>query len=236
VKEMYELTIKAFNYAEKYRTPVLLMTDEVIGHMREGVVFEDDYEVIDRVRPSQAPRADYLPYTCVGNSKVPPMANYGEGYRFHVTGLSHSESGFPTNSADVNEKLVTRICAKVNDDVDKIVINDLFFTEDAEVLLVAYGSVARAALHVVKQMRAAGISAGLFIPKVLWPFPEKALKAVLSEHVRQVIVPEMNLGQYVLEVERVVSGKCPVTLIGKASGELFKAEELYEKVMAVMKQ
>lgn len=236
VKEMYEMTIRAFNLAEKYRTPVLLMTDEVIAHMREGVVLEDDYEIIDRVKPVEPPSEDYLPYACVGDSKVPPMAAYGDGYRFHVTGLSHTETGFPTNSTVVNDALIRRLCGKVNDDVDNIVENDLYFTDDAEVLFVAYGSVARTSLYVVKQLREAGVKAGLFVPKVLWPFPEKALKAAVADTVKNVVVPEMSMGQYVYEVERVVGGKCPVACIEKPSGELFKTEELYEKVMAVIEK
>jgi 2-oxoglutarate ferredoxin oxidoreductase subunit alpha len=101
-------------------------------------------------------------------------------------------------------------------------------------LFVAYGSVARTSLYIVKQLRAEGIKAGLFIPKVLWPFPEKAFKAVLNNNIKHVIVPEMNLGQYVLEVERNVAGRCPTSSITKVSGELFKTEEIYEKVMAVI--
>ena len=123
VKEMHDLTVAAFNYAEKYRTPVMLMTDEVIAHMREGVVFEDHYEVIDRVHPAPYEEG-YLPYACEEGSLVPPMAAYGEGYRFHVTGLSHDESGFPTNSPAVNDRLIRRLCAKVEADADNIVIYD----------------------------------------------------------------------------------------------------------------
>ena len=236
VKEMYELTITAFNYAEKYRTPVFLITDEVIAHMREGVVIEDNYEIIDRVKPDEAPSSDYLPYKCVGDSKVPPMASYGDGYRFHVTGLSHGESGFPTNSPDINDKLIRRLCNKVDDDIDNIVINETYMTEDAEYLFCAYGSVARTSKYVVTQLRNAGIKAGLFVPKVIWPFPEKAFLNTCGSNVKHVIVPEMNLGQYSLEVERVLRGRCPVSLISKVSGELFKPEELYEKAMMVVEQ
>jgi 2-oxoglutarate ferredoxin oxidoreductase subunit alpha len=162
------------------------------------------------------------------------MAAYGDGYRFHVTGLTHNETGFPTNAPAVSEALVRRLYTKVEDDVDNIVINETFMADDAEVLFVAYGSVARTSLYLVKQLRAKGIKAGLFIPKVLWPFPEKALKALLTDKVKHVIVPEMNLGQYVLEVERHVAGKCPTTCITKVSGELFKTDEIYDKVMAVI--
>ena len=236
VKEMYELTITAFNYAEKYRTPVFVITDEVIAHMREGVVIEDNYEIFDRVKPNEKPSADYLPYKCAEGSKVPPMAAYGEGYRFHVTGLSHSESGFPTNSPDLNDALVRRLCDKVDSDVDNIVINETYMTEDAEYIFCAYGSVARTSKFVVKQLREAGVKAGLFVPKVLWPFPEKAFLDVCGSKVKGVIVPEMNLGQYALEVERVLRGRCPVSTVSKVSGELFKPEELYEKAMAVIRK
>lgn len=233
VKEMHDLTITAFNYAEKYRTPVLLMTDEVIAHMREGVIFEDDYEIIDRVKPSDD-EENYLPYACKGDSLIPEMAAFGDGHRFHVTGLAHDETGFPTNSPEKNDKMVRRICAKVDNDVDNIVIYDNFMTEDAEYLFVAVGSVARTSMYIVKELRAQGIKAGLFTPKTIWPFPEKALKAALPG-VKKVIVPELNLGQLVLEVERIIGGVCPVELITKVTGELFKTDELYEKVMAVIK-
>ena len=234
VKEMYELTIKAFNYAEKYRTPVYLITDEVIAHMREGIEIADDYEIIDRVHPTEAPSPDYLPYKCEEGSDVPPMAAYGEGYRFHVTGLSHSESGFPTNSPAVNDVLVRRQVRKIEDHADEICINETFMLDDAEHVFVAYGSCARTSLYVVKQLREQGIKAGLFVPKVLWPFPATGLKAAVTDKVKNVFVPEMNLGQYALEVERVLSGKCPVTRISKVSGELFKTEEVYNKAMEVI--
>lgn len=235
VKEMHDLTVVAFNYAEKYRTPVMLMTDEVIAHMREGVVFEDHYEVVDRVHPAPYEEG-YLPYACEEGSLVPPMAAYGEGYRFHVTGLSHDESGFPTNSPAVNDKLIHRLCAKVEADADNIVIYDEYMTDDCDTLFVAYGSVARTSLYIVKQLRAQGIKAGLFIPKTIWPFPEKAYKKIISGgNVKNVIVPEMNMGQLVLEVDRLTKSQASVVGIPKVSGELFKTEELYEKVMAVIK-
>ena len=232
VKEMHDLTITAFNYSEKYRTPVLIMTDEVIAHMREGIIFEDDYEIINRTKPTDD--EVYLPYACKGDSLIPPMASFGGGHRFHVTGLAHDETGFPTNSPEKNDKLVRRICAKVDNDVDNIVIYDNYMTDDAEYLFVALGSVARTSMHIVKELRAKGVKAGLFTPKTIWPFPEKALKAILPG-VKKVIVPELNLGQLVLEVERIVSGACPVELIAKVTGELFKTDELYDEVMAVIK-
>lgn len=234
VKEMYELTIKAFNFAEMYRTPVLLMTDEVIAHMREGVALEDDYEVVNRVHPTEAPGKDYLPYKPMEGSMVPPMAAYGEGYHFHVTGLSHSETGFPTNTPAVHEKLMARINGKVKENDPNFAINEKYMTDDAEHIFVAYGSVARTSMNIVKRLRSEGIKAGLFTVKMLWPFPKTEYQSLLNENVKNIIVPEMNLGQYVGEVERYTEGKAKVSLIAKASGELFKTEELYNDVMAVI--
>ena len=233
VKEMYELTITAFNYAEKYRTPVILATDEVIAHMREGVEIRDDYEIIDRKPITQSPE-EYKPYADIDGDGVPPLAPFGQGYRYHVTGLSHGEDGFPVGPGAKHDAMVRRICAKVDDHADDIVIYDTYNTEDAELLFVACGSVARASLAVVKQMRAEGIKAGLFVPKTLWPFPEKAYKACLK-NVKNVIVPEMNLGQLVLEVERLTANACPVTVQCKVNGEFFSTDEIYDFAMAVNK-
>ena len=234
VKEMYELTIKAFNFAEMYRTPVLLMTDEVIAHMREGVELKESYEIVDRVRPAEAPSKDYLPYKVEEGSMVPPMAAYGDGYHFHVTGLSHGETGFPTNTPAVHEKLMQRINGKVKENDPNFAINEKYMTEDAEHIFVAYGSVARTSMNIVKRLRSEGIKAGLFTVKMLWPFPKTEYQSLLNENVKNIIVPEMNLGQYVGEVERYTEGKAKVSLIAKASGELFKTEELYNDVMAVI--
>ncbi len=233
VKEMHDLTITAFNYAEKYRTPVLLMTDEVIAHMREGVMFEDDYEIINRTAPT-CEKSEYLPYKCEEGSLVPPMAAFGTGYKYHVTGLSHDETGFPTNSPAKNAELVQRLCNKVNNDAEKIAIYQNYMTEDADVLFVAYGSVARTAMYTARQLRENGIKAGVFIPKTIWPFPEKAFLEAANGK-KCVIVPEMNLGQLVLEVERVAGGRLPVHSLTKITGELFKAEELYKDAMEVIK-
>ena len=162
------------------------------------------------------------------------MASFGDGYPFHVTGLAHDETGFPTNSPEKNNQLVRRLCDKVDKDVDNIVIYQNFMTEDADVLFVAYGSVARTAMYTAKELRANGIKAGVFIPKTIWPFPEKAFKEAAAGK-SHIIVPEMNLGQLVLEVERLAGGCAPVHSITKVSGELFKTEELYQDVMAVIK-
>lgn len=234
VKEMHDFTIKAFNCAEKYRTPVLLMTDEVIAHMREGVDFDEHYEIIDREKPVEKPNADYLPYKVDEGCMVPKLPNYGEGYHFHVTGLSHSETGFPTNLTAVNKALMERICGKVKENDPYFSINEKYFTDDAEHLVVAYGSVARTSLNIVKRLREEGKKVGLFAIKMLWPFPETEFKSLLNANIKNVIVPEMNLGQYVGEVQRYTEGKAKVSLVSKVDGELFKTNELYERVLAVI--
>lgn len=235
VKEMYDFTVKAFNFAEIYRTPVMLMTDEVIAHMREGVEIDESYEVVDRVHPAEPPSKDYKPYQTVGDSLVPPMAAYGEGYHFHVTGLAHSETGFPTNSPEINSALIQRQCNKVREDDPAFDMNEKYYTEDAEYLFVAYGSVGRTALNIVRRLRGEGVKAGLYVAKILWPFAETDYKKHLAKTVKTVIVPELNMGQYVYEVERCTEGKAKVVLIPKVSGELFKVDELYNEAMAVIK-
>ena len=234
VKEMYELTITAFNYAEKYRTPVMVMTDEVIAHMREGVQLKDNYEIINRVKPTEKPSANYLPYDVKDGEMIPAMADYGTGYRYHVTGLAHNETGFPSNSPAVNDKLVRRLYDKVENEEAAIAINDTYMTEDCEYLIIAYGSVARVAMHTVKELRGKGVKAGLFIPKVLWPFPQTGFSEVMNDKIKGVFVPEMNLGQYVSPIREAVAGKCPVHHIGKVNGELFLANEIGEKMMEVV--
>lgn len=234
VKEMYELTIKAFNFAEKYRTPVILMTDEVIGHMREGVDLSGDYEIINRARPTEAPSKNYLPYKTAPGSMVPNMPNYGDGYRFHISGLSHDETGFPTNSPAINKALMERLCGKVNENDPAFKINERYYTDDAEHLIVAYGSVARVSHYVVEELRRQGIKVGFFEVKMLWPFPVTEFKSLLNENVKNVIVPEMNLGQYVGEVQRYTEGRAKVTPINKVNGKLFTTDELYNKVMEVI--
>jgi len=234
VKEMYELTIEAFNLAERFRTLVMVMTDEVIAHMREGVLLKDDYKIVNRVRPEEAPGPDFLPYKADPETLVPPMADYGKGYRYHTTGLAHTENGFPSNSPKVNEALIKRICNKVDKFADELEMNELVETNDCEYLIVAYASTARAAKLTVRELREKGIKAGLFIPKMVWPFPKKGLNELLSKNkIKEIFVPEMNLGQYVHAVREEVNGRCPVHLIDDVSGELFGPHTIGHKIMEV---
>ncbi len=214
VQEMFDLTIEAFNLAETYRVPTLLMGDEIVGHMWEKVVIPpaDKIRIVNRKRPStnRETYAAFMP----DDDLVPPMACFGDGYRFHATGLTHDERGYPkTSSSEVQTKLVRRLCEKIGRNADKIVKTQEVMLEDADVVVVAYGIVARAALSAVRKARETGIKAGLLKLVTLWPFPEKQVVRI-SESVKNIVVAEMNCGQLVREVERAAKNT-PVTFISK---------------------
>lgn len=218
VQELFTETVRAFNLAEKYRTPVTVMPDEIVGHMRERIVFPEpgELEVIDRTGPTVGPD-EYKPYdTRFGD--VPPLASFGSGYRFHVTGLNKAEDGFPTTRAEIVQAEEERQLRKIENAVDDIVTFEEYLLDDAEVAVVAFGSIARSARYAVNQARKAGIRAGLFRIITYWPFPERQIRA-LSERVRAVITPEMNLGMTVHEVRRCVEGRAPVSGIFRVDGE-----------------
>ncbi len=233
VRETFDLTVRAFNLAEKYRTPVLLMMDEVIGHMREKVEIPDasEIEIIDRVRPTCSPE-EYVPFK-PENNLVPPMADFGTGYKYHVTGLVHDETGFPSNSGVVADKLVRRLNDKVELNKKDIITWEEENTEDADIIIFAYGCVARAARTAMKTMREKGIKIGLFRPITIWPFPEERL-IELSKKAKAIIAPEMNLGQMVLEVERLCSKNTKIIRLNKVKGEIIYPEEIISKIEEVL--
>lgn len=234
VKETFDLTVRAFNLAEKYRTPVIILTDEVVGHMREKIEIPDasDLEIIDRVKPDDN-EDNYLPYKVSDDEIVPPMAAYGDGHRFHVTGLMHDETGFPSNCSNNAEKLLDRLMNKINKNLDDILEYEEYMLEDAQYAILSYGSTARSAKSAVKALREQGIKVGLFRPITIWPFPEEQVLK-LSEKVKSILVAEMNLGQIVLEVERIAKGNCGINLVGKANGEVITPEEIVNKLKEVL--
>ncbi len=233
VPETFELTVRAFNLAEKYRTPVILLTDEVVGHMREKIVIPEpgEMEVFDRLKPEEG--KPYQAYAVAEGEIVPRMAAFGEGRRYHITGLFHDESGFPSNSSKNAEKMLNRMMAKIEDNKDDILAFDEYMTEDAEFLIVSYGSTARGAKNAINRLRAEGIKVGMFRPITLWPFPVKRLEE-LSKQVSKILVAEMNLGQMVLEVERVVKSNAEVFHFGRANGEVLVPAEIVNKVKEVL--
>nr|WP_312576265.1 2-oxoacid:acceptor oxidoreductase subunit alpha [Sedimentibacter sp.] len=229
VQETYEYTIKAFNLAEKYRTPVIMLMDETVGHMREKLTFKDpsEIEVINRKKPTCKPE-DYLAYKPEADM-IPPMASFGEGYRYHVTGLTHEETGFPTNNNKISGELITRLVDKIEKNVDDMSYFEEYEMEDAEVAVIAFGGVSRSAKSAIDELRKSGKKVGLFRPITIWPMLEKQINKV-AEQVKEIFVAEMNLGQYFYEVDRIAGKKCPVKKINKVTGELITPNEIIEAV------
>ncbi len=231
VKETYDMTIRAFNLAEKYRTPVILLTDELVGHLTERLEIPDPgtVEVIDRIKPTDAPD-QYLPYKNT-ESMVPPMANFGEGYRYHVTGLVHDETGFPTNDSDKADEMLARLNEKIEKNkADIIDVEKIKMDDDIDTLIIAYGSSARSARRAVETSRKEGKKVGLLILKTIWPFPEKEIVEA-ANNVNRIIVPELNLGQIAHEVEWAIGRRIPVEKINLINGESIKPSEIHKLIM-----
>lgn len=233
VREIYDSTIRAFNLSEKYRTPVILLMDEVIGHMREKIELPDigKVEILNRKKPTCSPE-DYKPFEVKEGEAVPEMAGFGEGYRFHITGLVHGESGFPTGNERVAEELINRLVDKIEDNVDDIVTVAEYNLEDADIAIVAFGATARSAKSAVDSLRADGVKIGLFRPITIWPLAEKQLEE-LSKKVKRIVVVEMNLGQYFLEVDRVAGKNAIIQKYGRVNGELISPEEIISFIKEV---
>ncbi len=225
VQEAYSLAVKAVNLAERFRTPVVLLLEEVIAHLRERVMIEDPrkLDLAERPRPAGG-RDTYRPFGGEWH-EVPPVADFGTGYHCNVTGLVHDDVGHPSNNPDVTDQLVRRLTGKVEAGKDSIIHWEETEVQDAEMVIFSYGCSARSAMRALKMARNAGLRAGLIRPTTLWPFPEKAVEAVASRGI-PILVPEMNLGQLVLEVERVAAGKCHVRRLSKVNGEMFTPDEI----------
>lgn len=231
-ESLYE-TIRAFNLAVKYRTPVLILTDEIIGHMREKVVIPDknDVEIIDVKLPGVPPEK-YNPYNYT-SGKVTPLAPMGEGYRYHVTGLIHGETGFPSQKTDVIQNAQNWLMDKIYKNIKDIEKFEEFQTEDADILLVAYGSTSRSSRQAIRMARSAGIKAGMFRPITIWPFPDEQVSK-LSKKIKKILVPEMNMGQIIFEVQRNACGSS-VYGLNVVSGEPITPDQIYEKIKEISK-
>jgi len=232
VPEAYEMTIKAFNLSEQFRMPVLVLLDEVIGHMREKITLPDQpsQPIIERKRPSGS-KSEYQPYAA-GPDEAPPLANFGEGYRFHVTGLTHDFRGYPTSDPKQVDYSVKRLHNKVNQHLDEILFWETEQMEDATIGVFAYGSTARSAVRAVRLAREQGIKVGLIRPITLWPFPVEMIKGY-AKQLKHLIVAEQNLGQMILEVERVVAGQVPIKGILQANGEMITPDTVLQAVLEV---
>ena len=232
VRETFELTVKAFNFAEKFRTPVILLMDEVVGHLRENMEVPEpgELEVIDRKRPD-CPPEEYRAYAMT-EDLVPPMADFGTGYRYNITGLFHDETGFPTNNTEVAGKQLDRIMKKVENNFDEINIYEEYMLEDAQYAFITFGGMARSVKEAIRTLRKEGIRIGAFIPKTVWPFPEKQINKLVSD-MDGVFVAEMNLGQMILEVQRASQERNKIHAINKANGEVITPEEIIKSFMEV---
>ena len=229
-QEMFDLAILAFNMADRYRVPVILLADEVIGHMVERVVIPDQSQIqlSQRKRPSHPPNGRFDPFLAQDEDLVPPMAHAGEGYRVHFTGLTHDEHGYPAMDADVHHQLVTRLANKIQCNASEIIRTESYDLEDARIAVVAYGCTARSARSAVRKARQQGIPVGLLRLVSIWPFPEQVL-ADLAQKVDHFIVAEMNLGQVSREVERVIHR--PVKGVFHAGGEMIPPVPILQEII-----
>ncbi len=229
-QEAFDLTVHAFNLSEKYRVPVLFMLDECVGHMTEKVVIPeaDEIEIEPRKMTNKKP-GEYLLYE-TDDSMVPEMVHAGEGYNFHITGLTHDERGYPNLTVDTQAKLVRRLCDKINKNADDIIMYEDFHLDDADTVVIAFGITSRIAQHAVNMARDEGKKVGFIRLQVIWPFPEQIIRELAGGNVKKFVVPELNLGQLVLEVERVVAGQAEVVSVPHAGGTVHNPEDIYEKL------
>jgi 2-oxoglutarate ferredoxin oxidoreductase subunit alpha len=229
VRDCFQATVQAFNLSEKYRTPVILLSDEVVSHTRETVLLPREREImlVERIRPTMPPEW-FIPYDTQGRL-VPPMSAFGDGYRHHVTGLIHDVRGFPTNRPDEAGAFQTRLQHKISENFTDIQWVEAYEVEGADQVVIAYGSVARSALHAVRQAREMGLKAGLLKLISLFPFPKAAVEqAALAA--RTLVVPEMNWGQISREVKRVNKGRSRVVTFNKFDGTLITPREILKVI------
>ena len=231
VEDTYYATIRAFNLAEKYSTPVIILLDEVIGHTRERIEIPEKIEgIIERKLPSETPE-NYLPYKA-DPASAPLLAPFGSGYKYHVTGLVHDFTGFPTGKAEEAKYLLDRLNDKIEMHKDDIIEVDEIMMDDAEIMLVAYGSVSRTAANAMRSAREQGIKVGLLRLKTIWPFADKYIKKY-AKQVHTIIVAEQNQGQLIGEVERHVNGQAKVCGEFRYDGELIKPQQILSRIEEV---
>ena len=230
VKETYELAIRCFNLSEKYRTPVLFMMDEIVGHLREGVELPEpgSFEIVNRKEPEEYNFKTPAYYLKPGEL-VPEMTSFGHGERYNITGLLHDETGFPTNNNEVAGALVERLMKKIEANYEDIVQVEEIGTEDADVVIFCYGGTMRAALSARQAAMQKGIKCGIFRAITLWPFPERELEALMGR-VKRIVVAEHNYGQMLHEVERVSKGRTDIRFVGKVNGTVIMPDEILRKI------
>ena len=227
VREAFDIAVKAVNYAERFRTPVILLTDEIVGHLRENVELPAEVEIYPRRTPKTSRAEGYEPYT-PDDDLVPNVANFGEGYRIHVTGLIHDETGFPSGSPKVTREAIKRMNDKIARAEDIIEVHQEFM-DDAEFAIVSFGGTARTAYEAVLNVRKRGLKVGFVRLITIFPFADKVIRK-LAGKVKGLVVAELNFGQLVNEVERAVAGQCPVKLCAKYDMTIFEPEEIEQSI------
>ncbi len=233
VKETYELTIKAFNYAERFRTPVILLLDEIVGHMRENITVPEpeEYEIIERKRATCKPE-EYFAYKPDADL-IPPIADYGKGYHFHTTGLYHDETGFPKGQSKDISNFLYRLHNKILNYQDEISLIESAYLDDAELVVLSYGGTMGSAIAAVESARQEGKKVGWIKLITIWPFPDDFLLEV-ARNVKRFIIPELNLGQIQREVERVIHGEAEVLGLHRVDGDIIRPEQILEMIREVV--
>ncbi len=233
-QECFDLAIRAFNLAEEFRVPVMLMLDECVGHMTEKVVIPpaEQIEIYPR-RHTRLPPEQYKPFA-TGEDLVPEMAHAGEGYRFHVTGLTHDERGYPSMTAAAQDRLVKRLKRKITQAADRLACYEEEDVDNADVIVVSYGITSRVAQRAVELARARGLRVGRFRLITVWPFPVKRIRE-LARRIKAFVVPELNLGQISLEVERAAAGQAETRQVPHAGGGVHRPEDILEAIVEVLR-
>ncbi|MCP4593658.1 MAG: 2-oxoacid:acceptor oxidoreductase subunit alpha [bacterium] len=229
-QECFDLIIQAFNLSERFRVPVMFMMDESIGHMTEKVVIPPKHKVkIFPRRFTKLPPGEYLPYK-PAEDMVPEMTKAGDGHKIHISGLTHDEKGYPVMTADCQHTLITRLVNKIRDNTDEISIYHEDEIEGADIVVVSYGITSRICLRAVREARAKGLKVGHLRLVVVWPFIEQYVRK-LAGKVKALVVPEINMGQVVLEVERCAAGQCKVISVPHAGGTVHTPNTIYDAIM-----
>ena len=234
VRETFDATVMAVNYAERFRTPVMLLMDEMVGHLREKVELPDKVDIYPRRKPTKTRAEGYQPFAPEADL-VPNVADFGEGYHIHVTGLIHDETGFPVGSPKVTEDSIRRLHEKIERAGEEIIHTESYFMDDAEYAVVSFGGTARTAYEAVREARESGKKVGLVRLLTIWPFADTVI-AELAAKVKGIVVAELNYGQIVHEVRRAANGACPVSLCGKYNMRAFEPGEILASIDELVKE
>lgn len=232
-QEMFDLTLEAFNLAELYRVPTFILADELIAHTREKVAIPEEVSIVSRKRPD-VPPGEFIPFKVESETDVPAMPAFGEGYRLPVSGFTHTETGSPSTEYAVQNSMVRHLVNKIEKNVDKLTKVESLYLDDAEVVVLAYGSVARVAKSAVIQAREAGLKVGYLRLITIWPFPDHVIQNLAGKGLQTIVVPEMNMGQVAREVTRAIHGKAEVISFPKPGVEIHKPKEIFDFLRRVI--